>query len=184
MIELTNPVLPQIGKSLVNGYFDYIDTAVCIDQGFDKFYVTDPHVTLIYDLEPIGENMMYHILKMENRDLYNKLKSDKLMVLDEVVFDTFDNGDYRVLKVNLTNSNKYELLKEYSQRLTKYPNDWKYGDPYSPHLTLTYLKKDTPDSVIEDMNNKLAGNSLKVLEMTNFVLSAGEGQRSKIPIRG
>lgn len=181
LVELANPLYAQISNNIVNGYFEYIDTSICIDHGVDRFYA-DPYVTVIHDIKPLGHNLMYHILKIENRDLYKDLKSNKLLKVDDIKLDTIDKEDYKVLRINLDECDRYELLKNYHDRLQKYA-EVKSDEPYSVNMNITYLKKDTPEHVIREMNEKVLNDSLKIFEITKFVLLSDQGLCKDIQIR-
>lgn len=185
MIGLSNPHLQITGKKVVTNFFDWINTEKCIENGLINMYENEPHITLLYGLDPgVGENMMYHFLKIKNRDLYNQLRKESMIALPEVVIDTFDNEDAKVLKINFDNSPNYEILKAYSDQLKEsFPNTWQYDD-YHPHATITYLKPETPQSVVDKIVKSIDLNSLRYNEMTEFILSeSGQNRKSTIPIR-
>lgn len=181
-IELSNPIYPQIYKDIVNGYFEHIDTSVCIDLGVNMFY-SDPIITIIDDISQIGHNMMYYILKIENRDLYSELKNNKILTLDQVSFSMIERLDYKILVIDFNKSDKYDLLKRYHDRLLKYSKT-DQSDEFYINMTVTYLKKNAPDDMIQDINAKLINESMRMFEITNFTLFLDDGQRKKIQIRG
>lgn len=186
MLMVDNPSLIKVGKSISSKYFDYIEVQKCIDNGMINLYESEPHITLLYGFEPmIGENTMYHILKIQNRELYRQLRSNTKLTLPEVVIDTFDNPDSRVLKINTNNSNIFSILNGYYQNLITYPNTRTKSDDgqFHSHLTLTYLKPDTPDSIIQEIKETYESEIIPYMELKCFWLSSDTKERKLIDIK-
>lgn len=176
MIGLSNPILSVLGTELVNNYFDYIDVNKTKEMGFEFFIESEPHITSIYGLNPIGYHTLSHILKVKNRKEYSELKSIKYLELPKPVINVFDNGDYKVLKIDFTNSPNYDLLSRISRNLCEYPNDWKFSNPYQPHITLTYLVPSAPESLAEVLVNKYM-SYLRMYKVLGYLISGEEGSQ-------
>jgi hypothetical protein len=91
--------------------------------------------------------------------------------------------DYKILAIDFNKSDKYDLLKRYHDRLLKYSKT-DQSDEFYINMTVTYLKKNAPDDMIQDINTKLINESMRMFEITNFTLFLDDGQRKKIQIRG
>lgn len=176
MIRLDNPILSVLGTELVNKYFDYIHVDKAKEMGFEFYIENEPHITSIYGLSPIGYHTMSHVLKIKNRKEYSELKNLKYLTLTDPIINIFDNGDHKVLKVDFSNSPNYDLLSRLSRNLCDLPNNWEYGDPYQPHITITYLLPTAPDSLAEVLTSKYS-QYLKMYKILGYLVSGDEGSQ-------
>lgn len=176
MLSLNNPLLNLVHNEIISKYINYISQDQTSSCGFKGLVESDPHVTLIYDLDPgVGRNKLYHLIKIQHRDEYNAIRKLQFLTIDNPIINTFDNEDYRVVKVDLMNCNEYQVLRNMSDKLMELPNNFSYGgDKYHPHLTLTYLKPDAPDFIIDELNNKFS-KLLNRFLVKEFIISGSEG---------
>lgn len=176
MLSLSNPGLLQVNQELLNNFSQYINidyiTSEC--KSWKSLVESEPHVTLIYGLTPgLGKNKLYNEVKLKNRDEYLAIKNCGELTLDNPVIDYFDDEGARVLKINFKGCNQYNQLKGMMTKLCEIPNDWKYKEDYSPHLTLTYLKPDAPDEtarVLMDKYSKMLHN----FKINGYIISSND----------
>lgn len=182
MLEISHPQFTKKCKDLVSEYSEFIDAEKCDSMGFQFLYEDEPHVTLLHGLNPeVGENFLYHYLKLQNRNLYKVLKSDSMFKLTELNINTFQNDDSVVLKIDLSSCDKLEILKDYNEKLKEFPHDESQWE-YTPHLTITYLKSSTPNEVIVKMIEMFREDFLPSFEVKGFLLSNSSEGKSRIQL--
>lgn len=184
MIGLENPSFITQVRNAIYSHLDLVNKEKCESQGMNQLFEDEPHITLFYGMDNLGENMCYHILKIKNRDNYYKLKGENALVLPEVIIDTFDNEDVRVLKINLSNSNIISILSQYHDSFKEYSNGQGLNqDSYNPHITLTYLKPEVTDDQIRTIIELLDLEKLKVFLYKKFIMSSDSGEKSYVDIK-
>lgn len=184
MMGLENPSYTSQVRNAIYSHLDLVNKEKCESQGLDQLFEDEPHVTLFYGMDNLGENMCYHILKIKNRDTYYKLKSESALILPEVIINTFDNDDSRVLKIDLSNSNITPLLAQYHESLKEYSNGEGLGqDMYQPHITLTYLKPEVTDEQVRTIIDLLDLEKLKIFLYKKFIMSSESREKSYVDIK-
>lgn len=182
MLGLENASFVPMLKNAILNNLDIVNQDYCLENGYTMMCETEPHVTLFYGFTEMGENLAYSYLKIKNREAYKELKQirdQEGLVLPEVIIDTFDNEDNRVLKINLENSNLMQALNKYYQFFRECPNDSEHNGPdYHPHITLTYLKPDTTDEQIQKLIESIDKDKLKYWIIRDFILSGGDDKNS------
>lgn len=181
-IELNNPNWGSICRLITSKLSDWIAFDKLNENNWSGLFEIETHITLVYSPEnlPIGPNYTDVLLKIISRDYYNQLRSDLTLNLNDVVIDTFNNTDAKVLKINVESSDKYELLKNYRDHLITKLDLPNYD--YNPHITITYLKPDTPDSLINEVISEVPKSNLRLFNMTNFIISNKEDEKVKYKI--
>jgi 2'-5' RNA ligase len=183
MIEVANPIFKSVSNNFVNKYFEYIDVKECVDKKLSKLYPSDPHVTLMYNKEPfIGPNESYIVLKIKYRDLYTNLRDKKKLILPEMKIGIFDTneGSNKVLYIDVSESNLVDTFRKYNSSIINDYNLVPIHDEYNPHITITYLKGDTSDEVIEDMKNHWIESGITEFNILGFLLSSPDNEENKL----
>lgn len=174
MLGLMSSGLSPVHSKILNDYSQFVNLEKIKECGWKSLVENDPHVTLIYGLTPgVGYNTLYHTLKIKNRAEHLKLKAGRVLHLTNPVIDTFNNEDAKVLKINFNGCTEYEDLKAMMTKLAEIPNDWQYLDNYNPHLTLTYLNPDAPDSIAQSLTEKYAP-LLSEFTITGYIISSDD----------
>lgn len=171
-IVFNNDYWNTLGTEFVKNFEKFINIKKCSELGLVEFFEYECHCTLMYnDSYMYGPNYTYVNLKV-NRDLSYLLKSIKdknELIINDLIIDTFDNEDSRVLKINLSNCNLIsELTKIHDYLMNDCENSGNYVN-YNPHLTLTYLNPDVSDSDINNMKSWII-NSFKD-KLLNYKIS-------------
>lgn len=173
-LELDNQYWSTIKRTITESrLFDYINYQKIKDNtGSTSICDEDPHITLAYSNEfTKGPNWFNWFLTIKNRDLYNQLRDYDDIRVSTPIVDIFDNPDSKVLKLNMSGCDCIEILRSYSEQLynlTPNGSDW---SNYNPHITLTYLKPETPLEYIEDFKNKLILSNYKSFQIKGFMMS-------------
>lgn len=176
-----NPNWGALGRLMISKYSEYIDFAKCSENDLVDGYESECHCTVVYNNDLlIGFNEAVYTLLIKYRDLYNKLKERKELQLPKLTINTFDNEDSRVLKIDITESNLYPILKQYNSEILE--EEGLEVKQYRPHLTITYLKKDTPDDVIDKIRKDIVDRDYLTYKISNFMISSKKDDTKKIPI--
>lgn len=174
MLGMMSSGLAPIHHKILNDYSKYINLDKVKSNGWKSLVELDPHVTLIYGLTPgIGYNTLYHTLKIKNRAEHLKLKKGTPVHLSNPVINTFDNDDAKVLKIDFNECDAYDTMNSMMHKLAEFPNNWEYLDDYNPHLTLTYLNPDAPDSIAEELTNQFH-SLLSEFITTGYIISSDD----------
>lgn len=178
MLGLLNSGLLPIHNALLNDYSQFINLDKVKECGWKSLVESDPHITLIYGLNPgVGYNTLYHTLKIKNRAEHLKIKAGNILHLSNPIINTFDNEDAKVLKIDFNQCDQYEDLNNMMKKLALLPNTWQYLDDYNPHLTLTYLKPDAPDSIAQDLTNRFS-HLIMEFPITEYIISSNDDTES------
>lgn len=171
-IEVSNPHWSQLGNKVKSELLDWIEFSKLDQFNTGSIYETQPHITLIYN-ESLnkGPNWLHWFMTVKNRDLYKQLVSIDSLSIKDVTIDTFDNPDSKVLKINCLDSNIIDICREYHDRLDEIALERSKYNIYRPHLTITYLKPDTPDSVIEDFKSKIVLKNYTEFKLENILIT-------------
>lgn len=187
LLELSNLDFIRNLKTIVFNHFDIINKELCLKYNLNWYCDTNPHITLLGEIPEVSNNEVYRKLKYSDEKVFVDFKkkcSNGVITFPELIIDTFDNDNSRVLKINCKNCNIYSELTEIHNLLkSSVPNDEKYKD-YSPHITLTYLKPDTSDSDIEDIKSALLGSLPKNFNIESIALSDKQRNIDRIPLGG
>lgn len=185
-LELSNPNWQNIGKLIESKYHQYIELSKCGSWG--KLYEPEPHITLYYNEDnDKGPNWMYWLTTVYGRDLYMKLKNNLILKFNKFVIDTFRNDDAIVLKIDVIKSDcdQFDPLKQYHDLIESNCIPGKFKD-YNPHITITYLKPNTDQSIIDQIVSDIKSiPSIRTYEITSIMLGGGEDsgfKSSKLPI--
>lgn len=157
----------------MKNYLEYVEIPKLVEISSKELFDDNPYVTLIYKTGiSKGPNWLSWFTRIKNRDLFNDLKSNPTFTLQNPIIDTFDNPDSRVLKLNIIDSgcNRFPLFEDYHNAFIEYFGEDKYGG-YQPHITLTYLRPDTPDSIIEDIKSNILISSLTKWDLSEFIFN-------------
>lgn len=184
LLELQNLNFIRPLQSLVFSELSFINKDKCLEKDMTWFCETYPHITLIGDLKDITNNAVYRQLKYKKPELwdkfYKKISSEGIW-FNELIIDTFNKETCKVLKINCTNCNAYEELKELHELLKGLPNEEKY-DTYNPHITLTYLKPNISDSELYRIIDRCKTILPKRFQVTNISMSSTSRALDKIKI--
>lgn len=174
------PRWASVGNYLTFNYVDYIDMAKCTESDLPSGYERDPHCTILYnDSEIKGPNYMSYLMAVERYEVLKAL-SEKVLILDPLIIDTFRNPDATVLKLNLHFSNLEAILCNLNENLCSRLGISNSRE-YHPHITLTYLNHDTPDQVIDEIISNFPKDYL--VDPVMKYISCSNGQFStQIPI--
>lgn len=173
MLSIQNPVINLVGNELERVYSRYIDKEVIKSQGWKSLHETYPHITLIYGLESIGRYSLSYWIKIKNRPEFLGVAKLDSLTIDDPKISYFDssNGGY-VLIIPFLECNEFDKLNSLSKSIAQLPNNWKYGNPYRPHCTISYLTKDAPvDEIAEYLTEKYKDN-LKSFQLIDLVFSS------------
>lgn len=174
-LKLSNPYIESLLNKIRLEYLEYINIPICTEYGLTKGVETVPHVTLIYNNSLIkGPNWYHWLLSIKNRDHFKILMdSRKLITLDPVI-DTFDRPESRVLKFNLSKCNHIDTLTELNRVLEFTAPEKSEFTQYNPHVTLTYLRSDTPDEVIDQLKSQLILKNYSEWDIEGVIISGDE----------
>lgn len=174
MLGLSSSGLLPLHNALLNEYSQFINLDKVKECGWKSLIESEPHVTLIYGLTPgVGYNTLYHTLKIKNRTEHLKIKTGRILHLNDPVINTFDNEDAKVLKVDFNKCDQYEDLNNMMRKLSEIPNEWQYLNDYNPHLTLTYLKPDAPDKIAKDLTERFS-HLINDFTVTGYIISSDD----------
>lgn len=139
----------------------HVDYALCSTNDLKGSYDSNPHVTLFYSDSEHSEALLYWETFMANRNNLNYFRDTAALTVSDAKIDLFDNPDFLVLKLNLSesNCNLINILQNYNDYFSN-----KYISAqlsYNPHITITYLNKDTPRHLIEQFSNKFIHKEFK-----------------------
>lgn len=169
-----NSYFGEVTKMIKNEFFDYIDIPYCTEQGLLHGFETEPHITLWYgDGLNNGINWFDWFMEIKNRDLMKAVKS---INCKDCLIDTFDNPESRVLKINVSGSKEYEILYKLNKAIegvSTIPSE----KEYNPHITLTYLKTDTPDEVLEQIKSKIVLTNLRNFSVTGLKIANSDREK-------
>jgi len=155
---LENEHLEFLWNKLKTEYLDYIDIPKCVESGCPLGVETEAHVTIGYnETFQKGPNWYYWYMFIKNKDLMNELREKKVLKVPRVTIDTFnrDDKDFKVLKFNMSDCNIIDILQQYHDKLEETAEVKSEYTKYNPHITLTYLKKSTPEEVIDRLRSEL-----------------------------
>lgn len=176
-LELSNSSWNILGKVVKDTLLDYINLEKLSEFNNGSIYETQPHITLIYN-ESLnkGPNWLDWFITIKHRDLYKELVTIGEVSVPKVTINTFNNPDSRVLKFSLVDCNILDICRQYNTYLNELPLEESTYKIYKPHLTITYLKPDTPDKVIEDFKSKLILNDFQSFKLENILISNSESE--------
>ena len=174
LVGLSNRYISIAGQRIVTQFREWINVEMCMKDGLSLLYETEPHITLISGLRPArAVHEVYRFLTVENRELYDRLRESLRVHQSNIVVDTFDGSTTKVLKINFEQSPIHALLQAYSSRLSAwFSNEFPFHS-YRPHATLTFLKPETPPSVIDSMIRTIDLRRLEDERITEFIFSNG-----------
>lgn len=174
-LRLSNPYINSLLNKIRMEYLDYIDIPTCTKYGLTKGVETDPHVTLIYNNSLVkGPNWYHWLLSIKNRDYFKVLRNSRKLTIRNPVIDTFDQPEYRVLKFNFNQCDHIDILTELNKALEMTAPEKSRFTKYSPHLTLTYLRSDTPDEVIDHIKSHIILKDYSEWDIEGVVISGDE----------
>lgn len=180
-LMLSNPNHKELLDLIRKQYFEYINIPKCTEQGLLMGVELEAHVTLAYNKTfTKGPNWYYWLTTVKLRDLYKKISTAGKLVIPEVVIDTFDNEDSRVLKINVSNCNIMDVMRSYFEQIDETASERSVHQHYDPHITLTYLNPNTPDSVIEDLKSKVILSNYKEWDITHLQISGEKTYKFEI----
>lgn len=182
-LRLTNDNWDQLGSAVKFQLFDWINIIKCTENKLPSLFEKELHCTIIYDKLGIGlgKNMTDYYMRIKYRDLFNQLRNNRVIKLNTVEFNTFNNEDAKVLKIDFTNSEVTSILKQYRDNLVR-DLDLKLESDYRPHLTLTYLKPDTPNKVIDEFINNIDLSKYMYYNIDSFIISESESPSISLKI--
>jgi len=174
-LALKNEPWRKICSLVTRRHEDWIELSKC--SSFEgNLYEPDPHITLYYNEECMkGPNYLYWAATCYCREEYKAIKDLTSLKLAQPVLNTFDNPDARVLMIDVGRSDCnaiYGLQRWHFKLMDKLPKDNYYPD-YTPHITVTYLKPDTPDDVVSKIQGELMMESLE-FKPTELLIGGGE----------
>jgi hypothetical protein len=171
-LNFNTPRWSVIGNYTKSNMLDYINFDKCMDMGLKNGFEDECHCTLLFsNIYTKGVNWIVYYLVHHCSDQIKQLFNTKFELKDPII-DTFDNEDSRVLKINLTNCNLYPIMKSINDSLKEVLGGGNY-DGYSPHMTITYLKPDTPDDVIHEFRDNFKLKWLSDITPTGIKVSDG-----------
>lgn len=159
LLELTNFDYVRKIKSAIFNHITSINTDLCLKYNMNWYCETFPHITLLGDVKNVSNNKVFRELKYSDNELFKKFKKkcQEGLYFPEIVIDTFDNENSRVLKINCENCNIREELEEIHTLLKDNIENEETYNVYQPHITITYLRPDVTDteveSIIKDLNS-------------------------------
>lgn len=162
-----------IGNYVKSNMLNYINLNKCIDNGLKNGFENECHCTLLYsNIYTRGVNWIVYYLIHHCKDQIKQLFNTKFELKDPII-DTFDNEDSRVLKINLTNCNLYPIMRSINDKLKEVLDG---GDfiGYNPHMTITYLKPNTPDDVISEFRSNFKLEWLSNISPDGIKVSDGK----------
>jgi hypothetical protein len=173
-LALSNPNWNRLCSLVTRRHEDWIELSKC--GSFEgNFFEPDPHITLYYNEDCIkGPNYLYWTTTCYCKAQYEAIKGYESILLLDPYIDTFNNDDARVLKVNVlaSNCNAKNIITSWHDKIQeKLPPD--NYPTYHPHITVTYLKPDTPDSVINKIVEELQTEKLE-FKPTEILIGGGE----------
>lgn len=158
LLELGNLNHIRNLKTVVFNNFGAVNRELCIDYGLNWLCETNPHITLLGEVMNVSNNETYRQLKYSDDKVFKRFKKkceEEGLTFPELIIDTFDNDNARVLKINCSNCNLYNELSEVHELLkSKLENEEKF-DKYEPHITLTYLRPDASDNEVNKIKTEL-----------------------------
>lgn len=176
-LHLSNPYWNALGGLVKNELGEYINIPKCIDNNLNQLFEPDAHTTIIYSDElTVGPNWLYWYITLKDRELFRSFQN-KILNIDPVI-DTFDNVDCRVLKFNLNLTPGLEPIYELNSNLVSDLNLPKKD--YNPHVTITYLNPDTPDSVIDKFVSELDVSKFTEFKLDRFEIGTGDRNQNLI----
>lgn len=176
-LRLKNPYIDSLLNKVRMEYLEYIDIPKCTELGLSKGVEDDPHITLIYNDSLIkGPNWYHWLLSIKNRDQFKILRDSKKLLIRSPKIDTFDNDDSRVLKFNFNDCNHIDVLTKLNEALESTASEKSKFTKYNPHLTITYLKSDTPDEIIDKLRSETIMGNYSEWDIDGVLIS-GEGSK-------
>lgn len=183
-LNLKNQYHTQLLDMIRNEYFQYIDIPVCTKYGLSTGVEINSHVTLAYNNTlSKGPNWYYWMLTIRERNTFNKLKVVNKLKVPEVIINTFEQEQYRVLKIDIRNCNICEELRTLHECIEDTAGEKSRFTEYLPHITLTYLKKDTPDEVLVDLKSKVILNNYKEWNIDSLQISSVDNKNFVFPFQ-
>lgn len=163
----------KICKNITDTYIDDVNIAKVSNEFKGKLYDSESHVTLYYNEDcKVGPNMMYFTLSIDNRELYSRLSSNKLIYLPEIKLKIFNNPEFKVLVIDLSTleGEIRDIIYSYNLEISK-----KYGfnqsyPVYQPHVTITYLNSDFDDDKLPIIEQYINDHSDHQFQITDFML--------------
>lgn len=188
-LGFSNPLWADLCNYFTDTYSDYIDKFKCREMGLPAYVETDLHCTLMYNESyQFGKNYTEVHLRFGNatKDVFNRLVETKELVLPELVIDTFDNADARVLKINLDQCNMYEDMKELHNYFNSLAINQGEHPQYHAHFTISYLSPNTSDEeihkIIDDLKTRFGSQLLNFKLQTLMVSNRDEGVNETIDL--
>lgn len=173
-LALKNTNWTKLCSLVTRRHEDWIELSKC--GSFEgNFYEPDPHITLYYNEKCMkGPNYLYWTATCYCREEYKMIKDLETLKLRAPVLNTFDNDDARVLMIDVSrsNCNADTILHNWHNKiLEKLPKD--SYPKYTPHITITYLKPNTPDKVVSKIQGDLMTGELEFTP-TEILIGGGE----------
>jgi 2'-5' RNA ligase len=179
MLELHNPCWQSKLIDFVDKYEDAINEEKCDEEGLYSLYENECHVTLLYGLAATKIQCL-RALKDRGPSLVKLSKSN--VTVSPIVINTFDDDEFRVLKLDLSECSAIKELTDCWKALKGLPNDSKF-DEYSPHITITYLKPTVTDDEIAEMAKFFEDMPITDWTIMALILSYQRGQKELIKLR-
>lgn len=120
----------------------------------------EPHVTLLYGLHE----------EVKDSDIKERVDKISKISMDFKKISTFNNDDFSVLKFDVTSKD----LNKYNKTFAELPHTNSYD--YHPHATIAYIKPDTKDEYLKDLNDFIKNNDLG-FEVDKIVYSKTDGSK-------
>lgn len=130
-----------------------------------------PHVTLIYSTEAINHVTLMYALRSTPNEAYKHLIDNGSINLTKLVVDAFESDTQKVLKINLSESNEVKLLTEINSHLKASLELKSTYTEFNPHITITYLKPDTPEDLIEKFKAEINDSNYLKFDLTEVCIS-------------
>lgn len=127
----------EIANKIIEYNLEYIPEETLVLSEAEN-NIIEPHITIFYGIHSNNYKSIKKYLHLLNREI--------IVTLGKV--DKFLSQDCDIIKINVIDSenilrNIWELIKK------NVPNSNDF-DSYSPHITLSYVQKDTCDNLIGD----------------------------------
>ena len=135
---------PRDMKERLKVFHKYIKRDELADDGIDR----DPHITVAYGLDNIGEADRIKVIQMP--------KGAKIKVKG---ISTFDNPDKTVLKFDIDSDDLKEIHNSIEKEIGLPGKTFK---DYKPHMTIAYLKKGSDINKYKPLERLLKGKEFTV----------------------
>lgn len=176
-LKLENKYYNQLLNIVKNELFEFINIPKCVEEGLTSGVEPESHITIDYNKTLMkGPNWYNWFMFIKNSELFNEIRENPIISVNDVVIDVFNRGtkDFMVLKFNMTGCNHINTLRELHDKIEEtalQPNEY---NGYNPHLTLTYLLKETPMDKIDNLKNKIILSNYLNWDITKLMISGTE----------